>query len=228
MAFRTNRYDYGRNKGLERPEARECAIRLSECRFRSHFRGEGEAMTARDILRIEGRSGSSMLLVCAAVQTLPRKSKNLSPSAISGHSAQRHANSVSRISLAWGVCQRVGMLRITLPKPDDSPKVFILEGELAGEWAKELIRVTREIPCGAHCVFDLEEASYVDSLGEEILRSLNRRGATFISQTAYKKDLCKRLHLHRESDVKPIAGKRLCHRQAGRPGPLHDPGAEAS
>jgi hypothetical protein len=110
------------------------------------------------------------------------------------------------------------MLRITLPRPDDNPRVFILEGRLVGEWAKELIRVTREIPCGVQCIFDLEDVFYVDSLGEEILRSLNRLGATFISETAYGKDLCKRLHLHHESVVKPIARERPFHRPSGKPG----------
>lgn len=89
------------------------------------------------------------------------------------------------------------MLRITLPTRDDVRPVFILEGKLAGEWVKELIRVTREICPGTNCVFDLEDVFYVDSLGEETLCWLNRLGATFVTETAYGKDLCLRLKLHR-------------------------------
>jgi len=87
------------------------------------------------------------------------------------------------------------MLRITLPKVGENPPVFVLEGRLTGEWAKELIRVTRQIPLSTKCIFDLEEVFFVDSLGEETLRWLNRIGATFITDTAYGKDLCERLHL---------------------------------
>ncbi len=84
-----------------------------------------------------------------------------------------------------------------MPKPDSNPSLFVLEGRLAGEWAKELIRVTRKIPLNQQCVFDLEDVFYVDSLGEETLCWLNRMGATFVTETAYGKDLCERLHLHR-------------------------------
>lgn len=91
------------------------------------------------------------------------------------------------------------MLRITLPTRDDIRPVFILEGRLAGEWVKELIRVTREIGPGTNWVFDLEDLFYVDPLGEETLCWLNRLGATFITETAYGKDLCERLGLRRAS-----------------------------
>lgn len=93
------------------------------------------------------------------------------------------------------------MLRITLPTRNDIRPVFILEGKLAGEWVKELIRVTREIGPGTNCVFDLEDVFYVDQLGEETLCWLNRLGATFITETAYGKDLCERLGLRRPSNA---------------------------
>ncbi len=90
------------------------------------------------------------------------------------------------------------MLRITLPACDDDP-VFTLEGRLAGEWVQELIRVTRQIPPGTSCVFDIDNVFYVDSLGEETLLWLNRLGATFITRSAYGRNLCQRLHLSRIS-----------------------------
>jgi len=66
-----------------------------------------------------------------------------------------------------------------------------------GDWVKELMRVTRDLKPGTQSIFDIEEVSYVDMLGEEALRWLNRMGATFIAWNAYGKDVCHRLHLRR-------------------------------
>jgi len=88
------------------------------------------------------------------------------------------------------------MLRITLPSADRSG-IFVLEGRLAGLWAHELLRVARESAQDLGDIFDLREVFYVDSSGEEALRILSRCGARFITDSAYGKDLCKRLRLRR-------------------------------
>ena len=88
------------------------------------------------------------------------------------------------------------MLRITLPSLE-KPKVVTLEGRLTGLWAQELLRVAREASAGT--VFDLQEVFYVDSAGEVVLRTLGRSGAAFITDSAYGKDLCRRLKLRRVS-----------------------------
>ena len=90
------------------------------------------------------------------------------------------------------------MLRIT-PLTSSSAPVFVLEGQLAGLWAKELARLTRANGSGKGSLFDLENVFYVDSQGEETLRWLNRLGARFITDTGYGKSLCERLKLHRVS-----------------------------
>jgi len=125
------------------------------------------------------------------------------------------ANSItSRSSSEWPcTCLLEGVLRITVPKLDDNPPVFILEGRLAGAWARELLRVTREIPRDSPCVFNLEDVFYVDSLGEAALAWLNRFGAVFITGTAYGKDLRQRLQLRRT--VVAATGAR---ENPGRPG----------
>lgn len=88
------------------------------------------------------------------------------------------------------------MLRITLPAASRTGS-FILEGRLTGLWAKELLRVARtEYPIQTK-IFDLREVFYVDSQGEDALRWLSGRGARFIAESAYGKDLCTRLNLHR-------------------------------
>jgi|SRR5215469_17919255 len=88
------------------------------------------------------------------------------------------------------------MLRITLPKASHSG-LFILEGRLTGLWAKELLRVARGANQGYGNTFDLQEVFFVDSEGEAALRWLGGRGATFITESAYGKDLCHRLKLNR-------------------------------
>ena len=95
------------------------------------------------------------------------------------------------------------MLRITLPTASHSG-LFILEGRLTGLWAKELLRVARGTNQGHGNIFDLQEVFYVDSEGENALRLLSGRGAKFITDSAYGKDLCRRLKLRR---ITPTEGE---------------------
>jgi hypothetical protein len=88
------------------------------------------------------------------------------------------------------------MLRITLPTAKN-PGVYVLEGRLTGLWARELIRLVRAANNDDAGVFDLQEVFYVNSVGEETLRILSELGARFVTESAYGKDLCKRLKLHR-------------------------------
>lgn len=114
------------------------------------------------------------------------------------------------------------MLRITLPTASQSGS-FILEGRLTGLWAKELLRVARTANQGHSNVFDLQEVFFVDSEGEQALRWLSGRGAKFITESAYGKDLCHRLKLDRVGASKiencsgkwPKASRKFGHRQTG-------------
>jgi hypothetical protein len=106
-------------------------------------------------------------------------------------------------------CTVQGMLRITLPTANGSGH-FILEGRLTGLWAKELLRVAREINRDRSNIFDLRDVFYVDSTGEEALRLLRNRGAKFITDSAYGKDICCRLKLRRlaTADLENSTGSR--------------------
>jgi len=99
-----------------------------------------------------------------------------------------------------------GMLRITLPT-FGGDGVYVLEGKLTGLWTQELLRVAREANQLNGNTFDLREVFYVDSAGEEALRILNRFGARFLADSAYGKDLCKRLRLHRVADSEVYSQK---------------------
>lgn len=82
---------------------------------------------------------------------------------------------------------------------EDNP-LFKLEGRLAGDQCvEELLRIVNQNCLGKNCVFDIEHVFYVDSPGEETLLWLSQLGATFITQNAYGKDLCQRLHLRRST-----------------------------
>jgi len=112
------------------------------------------------------------------------------------------------------------VLRITLPTRNDQP-VYVLEGRLAGEWVAALRAATDRIPPGTACIFDIENVFYVDPLGEKVLLWLNELGASFITQTAYGKDLCRRLHLRRTSAASrpraPNAEEAACEQPHASP-----------
>jgi len=123
------------------------------------------------------------------------------------------------------------MLRITLPTKSHSG-LFILEGKLTGLWAKVLLRAARGTNQESGNTFDLREVFYVDSEGEEALRFLGSRGARFITDSAYGKDLCHRLKLDRvgssindnQSPNTPDRSRKLGHPQIaghGRPGEMN-------
>jgi hypothetical protein len=112
------------------------------------------------------------------------------------------------------------VLRITLPTREND-SLFILEGRLAGDWVKELIRVTRDLGPRTTSVFDIEDVFYVDPLGEETLLWLNRLGATFIAENVYGKDLCRRLHLRSATAAK--SGAQSPPRQRGGKAPPDAP-----
>lgn len=119
------------------------------------------------------------------------------------------------------------MLRITLPTASRSG-AFILEGRLSGLWAKEFLRVARAASQGCGNTFDLQEVFYVDSEGEKALRWLGGRGAKFITQSAYGKNLCNRLKIERveasgkddHNGKRPGAPRKLRLRQTADAGVL--------
>ncbi len=159
-----------------------------------------------------------------------RNSGNSHSLAVSGDIRNLLLNQRSSELVAFGRQRALNgsMLRITLPTADSSD-CFILEGRLTGLWARELLRVSRGTNEGYGNIFDLQEVFYVDSEGEEALRLLGRRGARFITESAYGKDLCNRLKLDRTgpSEVDNHSGKRpegphkLRHRQTGEAGRPH-------
>ena len=74
-----------------------------------------------------------------------------------------------------------------------------MDGPLTGAWAEELARIAQQPHRTGGCIVDLQAISSVDSAGEYALRSLDRSGVSFIAESPYGKDLCRRLNLRRIS-----------------------------
>jgi hypothetical protein len=70
-----------------------------------------------------------------------------------------------------------------------------LEGRLVSDWAEQArLLVTKEVvPQGL--IVDLSELSYVDCMGEQLLKWLASVGAEFVAGNVYAECLCERLHL---------------------------------
>ena len=70
-----------------------------------------------------------------------------------------------------------------------------LEGKLVADWAEQArCLVTKDVlPVGL--IVDLTEVSYIDSVGEQLLKWLDSVGALFVAGSVYAIAVCDRLHL---------------------------------
>jgi len=80
-----------------------------------------------------------------------------------------------------------------------------LKGELAADWAEQaMCLVTKDVvPKGL--IVDLTEVSYIDSVGEQLLKWLASVGALFVAGSVYAIAACDRLCL---SPMQRIAERR--------------------
>jgi hypothetical protein len=70
-----------------------------------------------------------------------------------------------------------------------------LEGKLVADWAEQARSlVTKDVlPNGL--IVDITEVSYIDSVGEQLLKWLASVGVLFVAGSAYALAVCDRLHL---------------------------------
>ena len=80
-----------------------------------------------------------------------------------------------------------------------------LEGKLVADWAEQArCLVTKDVlPKGL--IVDLTEVSYIDSVGEQLLKWLANVGALFVAGSVYAFAVCDRLRL---SPMQRTAGRR--------------------
>ena len=81
--------------------------------------------------------------------------------------------------------------------------ILKIEGKLAGNWAEQAraLVIKEVIPKGM--IVDLTEVSYVDCLGEQLLKWLGAVGATFLTGNVYVAHICERLCLPLLESVTP-------------------------
>jgi hypothetical protein len=70
-----------------------------------------------------------------------------------------------------------------------------LEGKLVADWVEQARRLVTKDVLPKGLIVDLTEVSYVDSVGEQLLKWLASVGAVFIAGSVYAFAVCDRLHL---------------------------------
>lgn len=75
------------------------------------------------------------------------------------------------------------------------PNPLKLEGKLVADWAEQARGLVTKDVWSRGLLVDLTEVSYVDSVGEQLLRRLASVGAVFIGGSVYAFAECDRLRL---------------------------------
>jgi len=70
-----------------------------------------------------------------------------------------------------------------------------MEGKLVGSWAEQARDLVTKDVVPKGLVIDLTEVSYVDSVGEQLLKWLASVGAVFAARSVYAIAVCERLRL---------------------------------
>ena len=70
-----------------------------------------------------------------------------------------------------------------------------LEGKLVADWAKQARCLFTEDVLPKGLIVDLTDVSYIDSVGEELLKWLASVGALFVADSVYANAVCDRLRL---------------------------------
>jgi hypothetical protein len=93
------------------------------------------------------------------------------------------------------------MLKITMTKTPTEER-WTLHGRLVGPWVRELQAVWRNTHRAdeqRRCVFDLNEVTFVDKGGEQLLRALAKEGVQFEASGIYVRDVVKQLNGKRKA-----------------------------
>jgi hypothetical protein len=85
--------------------------------------------------------------------------------------------------------KEVDVLKITRTETPAEEK-WILQGRLVGLWVIELRRSwkkTHRIDNNRTCVVDLNDVTFIDKKGENLLRAMSKEGAQFLATGIYIK-----------------------------------------
>lgn len=83
-----------------------------------------------------------------------------------------------------------------------------MEGRLVGDWAEQAKSLVIKDSVPKRLMVDLTEVTYVDSVGDQVLKWLESIGAIFIAKGIYAAGTCERLQLPLLDTIRARAGYR--------------------
>ena len=86
------------------------------------------------------------------------------------------------------------MFRAEIQWLDHGPTLK-MAGKLVGDWAEQARGLVTKDVVPKGLIIDLTEVSYIDSMGEELLKWLASVGAVFVAGNVYAIAVCERLRL---------------------------------
>ena len=86
------------------------------------------------------------------------------------------------------------MFRAEIRELDNGPTLK-MEGRLVGDWAEQAKSLVTRDSVPQRLMIDLSEVTYVDSVGDRVLKWFESIGAKFIAKGIYAASICERLQL---------------------------------
>jgi len=86
------------------------------------------------------------------------------------------------------------MFRAEIHQLENGPTLK-MEGRLVGDWAEQAKSLVMRDSVPKRLMIDLTEVTYVDSVGDRVLKWFESVGAKFIAKGIYAAGICERLQL---------------------------------
>ena len=83
-----------------------------------------------------------------------------------------------------------------------------MEGRLVGDWAEQVKALITKDSVPKRLIVDVTEVTYVDSVGDQVLKWLESIGAKFVAKEIYAAGTCERLQLPLLDTIQARAGHR--------------------
>src|ERR1700684_4544919 len=113
------------------------------------------------------------------------------------------AKTESRLRLPQVSSEENSMLKVNFSQTAAAEK-WNLHGRLSGPWVDELKacwKVNHRTDTGRACIVDLNEVTFIDNSGEQLLRMLAEDGAQFTASGTYIKHVIENLSARRKRSL---------------------------
>jgi membrane fusion protein (multidrug efflux system) len=118
------------------------------------------------------------------------------------------ATTESQLRFSQGSSKENSMLKINFSQTAVDEK-WILHGRLSGPWVDELRtcwQVNHSSDAGRACIVDLNEVTFIDKSGEQLLRMLAKEGAQFTASGTYIKHVIESLSARSNRSISNLFG----------------------